>query len=104
VPRHGLGAGLLTGILPLTGGHGTTGAKVTVKGAWEDPDRVRLDRVTGRISFGDRTGTHALTLQPNGRFTATHTYTAAGKMAVKVTLTDVPGAHTTRTVTETIDA
>lgn len=92
------------GILGLTGGHGMIGAKVSLKGGWEDPDRVRLDRVTGRISFGDHTGTHVLTLRPDGRFTATHTYSAAGRMAVKVTLTDVPGAKTTRTVTETIGA
>ncbi len=90
------------GIVGLKPGHGTTGVPLKVKARWEDPDRVRLDRVTGRIDFGDHTGSHALTLQPDGRFTATHMYAHPGRYRLALTLKDVPGAITTQTVLETI--
>ena len=90
------------GIIGLKRGHGTSGAPLKVKARWEDPDRVRLDHVTGRIDFGDHTGSHALTLKSNGRFTATHVYAHPGRYRLTVTLKDVPGAITTQTVLETI--
>ena len=90
------------GILGLKPGHGMKGSPVTVKARWEDPDRVRFDMVKGKIDFGDGTGKHKLTLKPGGHFASTHTYAHAGHYKLTVTLTDVPGAVTTKSVTETI--
>ena len=90
------------GIVDLKPAHGTKGVPLKVKARWEDPDRVRFDHVTGRIDFGDHTGSHALTLQSNGRFTATHVYAHHGRYRLVVTLKDVPGAITTQTVFATI--
>ena len=90
------------GILGLKLGHGKKGSPVTLKARWEDPDRVRFDKVKGKIDFGDGTGKRKLTLKPGGHFTSTHTYTHAGHYKLTVTLTDIPGAVTTKTVTETI--
>ncbi len=90
------------GILAVGPRHGTAGKTLKVTGRWEDPDRVRFDRVKGRIDFGDHTPARVLSLQPDGRFTATHRYTLTGRYTLTVTLTDAAKAKTTRSVTEKI--
>ena len=82
----------------LTANGGVHGTPMTVHGRWEDPDIVRLDRVSGTIDFGDGTGAQTLTLDHDGKFAATHTYAQPGHDTVTITLTDHAGAVTTRTM------
>jgi PKD domain-containing protein/BNR/Asp-box repeat protein len=99
---HANDADVPPGITALAVNNAVHGTPLTVSGRWEDPDLVRFDGVSGTIDFGDGTGARTLTLDPDGHFTATHTYARPGHDTVTITLTDHPGAVTTKTITATI--
>ena len=99
---HAPDADVAPGILVLAANGGVHGTPVAVSGRWEDPDLVRLDRVSGIVDFGDGTGPQPLTLDHDGQFAATHVYAQPGHDTVTITLTDHAGAVTTRTMAATI--
>jgi parallel beta-helix repeat protein len=78
----------------------TNGSRFSQSGSFIDPG---ADTWTATVSYGDGSGTPALTLNPDKTFDLNHTYGTAGEYTVTVTVTDNHGGAGTDTAKVTVN-
>jgi hypothetical protein len=88
--------------LPATAS-GSEGTALTVSGSVSDPDGVNPpDGWTATVNYGDNTGAHKLTLNPDKTFDLGHVYQAGGTFPITVAVTDKYGVTGKATVKATV--
>jgi hypothetical protein len=76
------------------------GGTLTQSGSFTDPG---ADTWTATVDYGDGSGVHPLTLNPNKTFNLSHLYANAGTFTVTVTVTDDESATGSDQITVTIN-